>query len=91
MIIPIAFNMPEVNCPRIERFAHYPPMQLAGKGDNDFDDRFPDRQIGPLVSWNPGETYCHSWTGFSQRNLQGLGHTEQLYAKLHDAIAPLYG
>jgi AraC-like DNA-binding protein len=27
-----------------------------------------------------------SWTGVSQRDLQGLGHTEQLYAKLHDAI-----
>jgi AraC-like DNA-binding protein len=28
-----------------------------------------------------------SWTGVSQRDLQGLGHTEQLYAKLHEAIA----
>jgi AraC-like DNA-binding protein len=27
-----------------------------------------------------------SWTGVSQRDLQGLGHTEQLYAKLHEAI-----
>jgi hypothetical protein len=27
-----------------------------------------------------------SWTGVSQRDLQGLGHTEQLYARLHDAI-----
>lgn len=27
-----------------------------------------------------------SWTGVSQRDLQGLGHTEQLYANLHDAI-----
>lgn len=27
-----------------------------------------------------------SWTGFSQRELHGLGHTEQLYAKLHDAL-----
>jgi AraC-like DNA-binding protein len=27
-----------------------------------------------------------SWTGVSQRDLLGLGHTEQLYAKLHDAI-----
>jgi AraC-like DNA-binding protein len=27
-----------------------------------------------------------SWTGLSQRDLQGLGHTEQLYAKLHEAI-----
>jgi AraC-like DNA-binding protein len=28
-----------------------------------------------------------SWTGVSQRDLQGLGHTEQLYANLHEAIA----
>ena len=27
-----------------------------------------------------------SWTGVSQRDLQGLGHIEQLYAKLHEAI-----
>lgn len=27
-----------------------------------------------------------SWTGVSQRDLHGLGHTEQLYAKLHEAI-----
>ena len=27
-----------------------------------------------------------SWTGVSQRDLRGLGHTEQLYAKLHEAI-----
>jgi AraC-like DNA-binding protein len=27
-----------------------------------------------------------SWTGVSRRDLQGLGHTEQLYAKLHEAI-----
>lgn len=27
-----------------------------------------------------------SWTGASQRDLQGLGHTEQLYARLHEAI-----
>jgi AraC-like DNA-binding protein len=27
-----------------------------------------------------------SWTGASQRDLRGLGHIEQLYAKLHDAI-----
>jgi AraC-like DNA-binding protein len=27
-----------------------------------------------------------SWTGVSQRDLQGLGHTEQLYAKLHEAV-----
>jgi AraC-like DNA-binding protein len=27
-----------------------------------------------------------SWTGVSQRDLQGLGHTEQLYAKLLEAI-----
>jgi len=27
-----------------------------------------------------------SWTGVSQRDLQGLGHTEQLYSKLHEAI-----
>jgi AraC-like DNA-binding protein len=27
-----------------------------------------------------------SWTGVSQRDLQGLGHTEELYAKLHDAL-----
>jgi AraC-like DNA-binding protein len=27
-----------------------------------------------------------SGTGVSQRDLQGLGHTEQLYAKLHEAI-----
>jgi AraC-like DNA-binding protein len=27
-----------------------------------------------------------SWTGVSQRDLLGLGHTEQLYAKLHEAI-----
>jgi AraC-like DNA-binding protein len=27
-----------------------------------------------------------SWTGASRRDLQGLGHIEQLYAKLHDAI-----
>ncbi|WP_076865053.1 helix-turn-helix domain-containing protein [Bradyrhizobium mercantei] len=27
-----------------------------------------------------------SWTGASQRDLHGLGHTEQLYAKLHEAI-----
>ena len=26
------------------------------------------------------------WTGVSQRDLQGLGHTEQLYANLHEAI-----
>jgi hypothetical protein len=30
-----------------------------------------------------------SWTGVSQRDLQGLGHTEQLYAKLHEAIEGL--
>ncbi|KIZ42597.1 hypothetical protein OO17_12630 [Rhodopseudomonas palustris] len=27
-----------------------------------------------------------SWTGLSQRDIQGLGHTEQLYAKLHEAM-----
>jgi hypothetical protein len=27
-----------------------------------------------------------SWTGVSQRDLQGLGHSEQLYAILHEAI-----
>ena len=27
-----------------------------------------------------------SWTGVSQRDLRGLGRTEQLYAKLHEAI-----
>jgi len=27
-----------------------------------------------------------SWTGVSRRDLQGLGHTEQLYARLHAAI-----
>ena len=27
-----------------------------------------------------------SWSGVSQRDLQGLGHTEQLYANLHEAI-----
>ena len=27
-----------------------------------------------------------SWTGASQRDLLGLGHTERLYAKLHEAI-----
>lgn len=27
-----------------------------------------------------------SWTGASRRELRGLGHIEQLYAKLHDAI-----
>ena len=27
-----------------------------------------------------------SWTGASQRDLRGLGHIEQLYARLHDAI-----
>jgi hypothetical protein len=27
-----------------------------------------------------------SWTGVSQRDLLGLGHTERLYAKLHEAI-----
>jgi AraC-like DNA-binding protein len=27
-----------------------------------------------------------SWTGVSQRDLQGLGHTEQLYAQLHEAV-----
>jgi AraC-like DNA-binding protein len=27
-----------------------------------------------------------SWTGVSERDLHGLGHTEQLYAELHDAI-----
>jgi AraC-like DNA-binding protein len=27
-----------------------------------------------------------SWTGVSQRDLHGLGHTEQLYAKWHEAI-----
>jgi AraC-like DNA-binding protein len=27
-----------------------------------------------------------SWTGVSQRDLQGLGHTEQLYAELHEAV-----
>lgn len=27
-----------------------------------------------------------SWTGVSQRDLQGLGHTEQLYARLHEAV-----
>jgi AraC-like DNA-binding protein len=27
-----------------------------------------------------------SWTGVSQRDLQSLGHTEQLYAKLYEAI-----
>jgi AraC-like DNA-binding protein len=27
-----------------------------------------------------------SWTGVSQRDLQSLGHTEQLYAKLHEAL-----
>jgi AraC-like DNA-binding protein len=27
-----------------------------------------------------------SWTGVSERDLQGLGHIEQLYAKLHEAF-----
>jgi AraC-like DNA-binding protein len=27
-----------------------------------------------------------SWTGASQRELRGLGHIEQLYARLHDAV-----
>jgi AraC-like DNA-binding protein len=27
-----------------------------------------------------------SWTGVNERDLQGLGHTEQLYAKLHAAL-----
>jgi AraC-like DNA-binding protein len=27
-----------------------------------------------------------SWTGVNQRDLHGLGHTEQLYARLHEAI-----
>ncbi|CAH1659764.1 helix-turn-helix domain-containing protein [Chelatococcus asaccharovorans] len=27
-----------------------------------------------------------SWTGVSRRDIQGLGHTEQLYAKLHEAL-----
>src|SRR3954452_20853544 len=27
-----------------------------------------------------------SWTGVSQRDLQGRGHTEQLYARVHEAI-----
>ena len=27
-----------------------------------------------------------SWTGVSERDLQGIGHAEQLYAKLHEAI-----
>jgi AraC-like DNA-binding protein len=27
-----------------------------------------------------------AWTGVNERDLQGLGHTEQLYAKLHAAI-----
>jgi len=27
-----------------------------------------------------------AWTGVSQRDLHGLGHTEQLYAKLHEAL-----
>lgn len=27
-----------------------------------------------------------SWTGVNERDLQGLGHTEQLYAKLHAAV-----
>jgi AraC-like DNA-binding protein len=27
-----------------------------------------------------------SWTGVSERDLQGLGHSEQLYAKLHEAF-----
>lgn len=27
-----------------------------------------------------------SWTGMSQRDLDGIGNSEQLYAKLHDAI-----
>jgi AraC-like DNA-binding protein len=27
-----------------------------------------------------------SWTGVSQRDLQGFGHSEQLYAKLHEAL-----
>jgi AraC-like DNA-binding protein len=27
-----------------------------------------------------------SWTGVSERDLRGLGHAEQLYAKLHEAI-----
>jgi len=27
-----------------------------------------------------------SWTGASQRDLRGLGHIEQLYARLHDAM-----
>ena len=28
-----------------------------------------------------------SWTGVSERDLHGLGHSEQFYAKLHEAIA----
>jgi AraC-like DNA-binding protein len=28
-----------------------------------------------------------SWTGVTERDLHGLGHTEQLYAKMHEAIA----
>jgi AraC-like DNA-binding protein len=27
-----------------------------------------------------------SWTGLSERDLQGLGHSEQLFAKLHEAM-----
>jgi AraC-like DNA-binding protein len=27
-----------------------------------------------------------AWTGVNERDLQGLGHTEQLYAKLHAAL-----
>ncbi len=27
-----------------------------------------------------------SWTGVSKRDLKGLGHTEQLYAKIHEAL-----
>jgi AraC-like DNA-binding protein len=27
-----------------------------------------------------------SWTGVSERDLRGLSHSEQLYAKLHEAI-----
>ena len=41
---------------------------------------------GPGRSTRQIARRIRSWTGVSERDLRGLGHSEQLYAKLHEAI-----
>ena len=43
-------------------------------------------RAGPGRSTRQIARRVKSWTGVSERDLQGLGHSEQLYAKLHEAL-----